>query len=202
LLPNEEITPSVLRVFTVSEGISRLWFPLPAYTPPGTYQGNVKIDSADYPITVDVDAEENLVLSPPQFTVVAAAGEQITANFSLANAGNVTCDIGKGQAVGLYDVEGAERAVGATFREPEVEGKDKMTRLMHHLAEEHAGIIRMQVHEGAGPIAPGEVRQLVVHLRFPDNMKTGRSYTGSWVLYNLACQIRVAVRGERGRSDK
>jgi len=201
-LPDGEISPSSLRVFNVTKGISRLWFPLPAYTRPGTYKGNVRIDSTDYPIAVEVEAYENLLLSPPHMNVVASPGEQMTAHLSLANGGNVPCQIGKAYAIGLYDVEGAERAVGATFREPDVEGKDKMSRLMDHLADEHAGIVRVQVHEGEGAIAPGEVRELALHLRFPDNMKPGRSYTGSWVLYNLAYQVRVAAHTERRKEHK
>lgn len=201
-LPNAEIPSSALRIFHVSAGIARLWFPLPPYTPAGTYKGTARIEEVDYPITVDVEADENLVLSPPEFKVVASPGEQIVTNFTLANAGNVTCDVGKGQAFGLFDVEGAERAVGAALRDPEAQGRDKMDRLMDRLADEHAGFVRVQIEEGDGPIRAGEVCELTVRLRFPDHMKPGRSYTGTWVLFNLAYQIRVTARAGQPKDEK
>ncbi len=201
-LPHSEISASALRVFTVSSGIFRLWFPLPPHTAPGTYEGNARIGSTDYPITVEVEAQENLVLSPSQLNVVANPGEQITAHFSLANAGNVACEMGSAHLVGLYDVEGMERAIGATFREPEAEGKDKAARLMDHLANEHGGVIRIHIEQGEGLIAPGEVRELVARLRFPDTMKPGRSYTGSWVMHNLVCQIHATGHGKKRKETQ
>lgn len=196
-----DVASSDLRVFHVSAGISRLWFPLPPYTPPGTYNGNVIIDGMEFPITIDVEPCENLVLSPPQLNVVAASGDHITTHFTLANAGNVTCDIGKGHAFGLFDVEGAERAVGATLRETAPSGHDKVNRLMDRLADEHAGFVRVQIEKGEGPIPAGDVRELTVRLRFPDNMKPNRAYTGTWVLFNLACQIHVLARSAQENAN-
>ncbi len=192
--PRGDLSSSDLRIFHVSAGISRLWFPLSPYTPPGTYNGGVTIGEAEFPITIDVEPYENLVLSPPQINVVASSGDHITTQFTLANAGNITCDIGKGHAFGLFDVEGAERAVGAALRDATPEGRDKVNRLMDHLADEHAGYVRAQIEKGEGAIGPGEVRELTVRLRFPDNMKPNRAYTGTWVLFNLACQVHVSAR--------
>jgi hypothetical protein len=191
-----EVPSSDLRIFHLSAGVSRLWFPLPPYTPPGTYDGSVTIGGVEFPITIDVEPHENLVLSPPQLNVMAAPGDYITTHFTLANAGNITCDIGKGHAFGLFDVEGAERAVGATLRDTTPEGRDKVNRLMDRLADEHAGFVRLQIEKGDGPIAAGEVRELTVRLRFPDNMKPNRAYTGTWVLFNLAYQLRVSARAQ------
>jgi hypothetical protein len=201
-LPNAEIPSSALRILPVSEGISRLWFKLPPYTPPGTYHGNVRIQETDYSISVDVEANENLVLSQSQLRVIARAGEQITAHFTLANAGNVTCDIGKGHGFGLFDVEGAERAVGAAFSQPEASGREKMDRLMDRLKEEHAGFVRVHIEEGAGSIRAGEMHELTVRFRFPDNMKPGRGYTGTWVFFNIALQVRVMAPAEHSKEIK
>lgn len=197
--PSGEVPSSGLRIFPVSAGISRLWFPLPPYTPPGTYYGNATVGEAEFSMTVDVEPYENLVLSPPQLNLVAASGDHITTHLTLANAGNITCDIGKAHAFGLFDVEGAERAVGATLRDETPEGRDKVNRLMDRLADEHAGFVRVQIEKGEGPIAAGETRQLTARMRFPDNMKPNRAYTGTWVLFNLAYQLRVSSHSQEAR---
>jgi hypothetical protein len=194
-LGNSSSEPN-LRVYQLGVGLSRLWFPLPPYTAPGSYSGEAVIDDSHFSVTVEVDENEHLVLSPPELKFAASAGDQQTTTLTLANVGNVVCTIGKGHAFGLFDVEGAERAVGASLRDDTAHGREKMDRLMDRMAEEHAGFVRVMIEEGDGPIAPGDVRQLQVRLRFPDNMKPGRIYTGTWVLFNLAYQIRVSARGE------
>jgi hypothetical protein len=191
-----EVSATALRVFRLSPGLARLWFSLPSYTPPGSYGGSAKIGGSDFRVAVDVDPNENLVLSPPELKIVATRSEKITTVLTLANAGNVVCDIRNTHAFGLFDVEGAERAVGAALRDSAVKGREKMDRLMDRFAEEHAGFVRVLIEEGSGPIAPGEVHELRVNLRFPDNMNAGRTYTGTWVLFNLAYQVRVRAEVE------
>jgi hypothetical protein len=191
-----QVAPQTLRVFRLSPGLARLWFSLPSYTPPGSYGGHARIGGSDFRIAVDVDPNENLVFSPPELKIVATRSEKITTLLTLANAGNVVCDIRNTHAFGLFDVEGAERAVGAALRDSAVKGREKIDRLMDSFAEEHAGFVRVLIEAGGGPIAPGEVHELHVTLRFPDNLKAGRTYTGTWVLFNLAYQVRVSANGE------
>jgi hypothetical protein len=198
-VPGLQSAAPTLRVFRLSPGLARLWFALPPYTPPGSYNGHAKIGASDFPVTVNVDSNENLVLSPPQLNIVASPSEQTLTHLTLANAGNVTCDIGNAQAFGLFDVEGAERAVGAALRDSAAQGREKLDRLMDSFAAEHAGFVRVLIEEGAGPIAPGEIHELSVRLRFPDNLKVGRKYTGSWVFFNLSYQVHVsATEPEKG----
>jgi hypothetical protein len=182
-----------LRIFRVSPGLARLWFSLPSYTPPGSYDGHARIGVAEFRVAVDIGANENLALSPPELRIIGTHSEKVTAHLTLANAGNVVCDVRNTHAFGLFDVEGAERAVGAALRDPAAKGREKIDRLMDNFAEEHAGFVRVLIEEGSGPIAPGEIRELRVVLRLPDNLKAGRSYTGTWVFFNLSYQVRVSA---------
>jgi hypothetical protein len=190
-----------LRLFRLSPGLARLWFSLPPYTPPGSYSGRAKIGSSNFPVTVSVDANEKLVLSPPQLNITANASAKMTTHLTLANAGNVVCEIRKAHAFGLFDVEGAERAVGAALRDAGAKGRDKVDRLMDSFAAEHAGIVKVAIEEGSGPIAPGEVRELRARLMFPDNMNAGRTYTGTWVFFNLSYQIRVTAENRKEEKE-
>jgi|SRR5215472_737692 len=199
-LPRVQAAGRALRVFRLSPGLVRLWFSLPPYTPPGSYSGHVRIGASHFPIAVSVDASERLVLSPPQLNVVASPSAKVTADLTLANTGNVVCDIRKTHVFGLFDVEGAERAVGAALRDAAARGRDKLDRLMDSFAAEHPGVVKVAVDEGGGPIAPGEIHQLRVRLTLPD-MKAGRTYTGTWVLFNLAYQIRVIAKNTKEEKE-
>jgi hypothetical protein len=182
-----------LRLFRVSPGLARLWFSLPSYTPPGSYEGHARIGGSEFRVAVDIGANENLALSPPELRIIGTRSEKVTAHLTLANAGNVVCDVRNTHAFGLFDVEGAERAVGAALRDPAAKGREKIDRLMDNFAEEHAGFVRVLIEEGSGPIAPGDVRELRVVLRLPDNLKASRNYTGTWVFFNLSYQVRVSA---------
>ena len=145
---------SALRVFRLSPGLARLWFSLPSYTPPGSYGGRAKIGASDFRVAVTVDANENLILSPPELKIIAGPSEKIPLYLTLANAGNVVCDIRNTHAFGLFDVEGAERAVGAALRDSDAKGREKIDRLMDNFADEHAGFVRVLLEEGSRPNCP------------------------------------------------
>jgi hypothetical protein len=200
-LPELQGAGSSLRLFRLSPGLARLWFSLPPYTQPGSYSGHARIGASNFPVAVSVDANENLVLSPTQLKIITSASAKITTHLTLANAGNVVCDIRKAHGFGLFDVEGAERAVGAALRDGAAQGREKLDRLMDSFAAEHAGVVKVAVEEGGGPIAPGEIHELRVRLTFPDNMKAGRTYTGTWVLFNLAYQIRVSAENRKEQKE-
>jgi hypothetical protein len=201
-LAEPQASRPALRLFRLSPGLARLWFSLPPYTPPGSYRGHAKIGSSNFPVAVSVDANEKLVLSPPQLNLAANASAKLVAHLTLANAGNVVCEIRKAHAFGLFDVEGAERAVGAALRDAGAHGREKLDRLMDSFAAEHAGIVKVAIEEGSGPIAPGEVRELRARLMLPDNMKAGRTYTGTWVFFNLSYQIRVTAENRKEENRK
>jgi hypothetical protein len=201
-LPGTKSAGPALRLFRLSPGIARLWFSLPSYTPPGLYSGQAKIGASNFPVAVSVDAHEKLVLSPPHLNLIAGASAKMTTQLTLANAGNVVCDIRKAHAFGLFDEEGAERAVGAALRQTTARGRDKLDHLMDSFAAEHAGVVKVVVEEGGGPIAPGEIHELRLRLTFPDNMKAGRTYTGTWVLFNLSHQIRVTDENRDESKEK
>jgi hypothetical protein len=200
-LADAQAARPALRLFRLSPGLARIWFSLPPYTPPGSYSGRAKIGSSNFPVAVSVDANERLVLSPPQLNITANASGKMTTHLTLANAGNVVCEIRKAHAFGLFDVEGAERAVGAALRDAGAQGRDKVDRLMDSFAAEHAGMVKVAIEEGSGPIAPGEVRELRARLMFPDNMKAGRTYTGTWVFFNLSYQIRVTAENRKEEKE-
>ena len=73
-----------------------------------------------------------LRLSPRGWSWAAGRASGVAATVLAANLGNADCVIREVNAVGLFDVEGAERAIGRTFRSADAEGG----RILERLAEE------------------------------------------------------------------
>ena len=175
---------------------SRLHLSLPQSTPPGIYKGSAEFGGKAYPVEVQVEPYYNLALSPRQLIVSAKPGEKVHVDLVLANSGNVVCDIGKTYVFGLYDIHGADSAIGAAFRQTESTGEKRADRLVEALSEGHGGMVRIQVEEGSGPIAPGEVRPLRLNLHFPGGLKPGHTYSGTLPIENLRYYTKVRVIGD------
>ncbi len=196
--------PLALHPIPAGTSATRLRLVLPESTPPGTYKGKVQIGDSEYPILADVEPYPHLLLSPDRLWLQAAAGSETEVDLTLVNAGNVTCDVGKAYAFGLFDEDGLDRGIAAAFQEDAAQGRGRIDRLADELAEGHGGIVRVLIQEGAGPVAPGELRNLRLKLRFPDRLKPGHNYFGTWSLYNLVYSVEVQATGQKEprRSDE
>jgi hypothetical protein len=174
-------------------------------------------------VVIEVEPEVELQLVPDQLALRAAPGDRPTVALTLVNAGNVPAAVRRTHAVGLFATGGVERALHRTYVElrggPAGKGDDAggeggpraraarpaerpVDRLFELLGEEHGGLLRLTVEEGAGDVAPGERRELRVTLAVPDDLRRGRTYTGTWALHDLRYHVRLVVEdGEAGRDD-
>ena len=206
--------PLAARAFRV-EGDMVLQMSLPARTPPGTYEGTIEVDGEERGVVIEVDPEVELQLVPDQLTLHGAPGERITAELTLANAGNVAVEIRSTYAVGLFATGGVERALHRVYMEAARDTPDDETgakgpedrpvdRLFGHLAQEHGGLLRASVDEGAGTIDPGETRSLRLTFAIPERLARGRTYTGTWALHDLRYYIRLVVSdsSEHGEGER
>lgn len=193
--------PLALQTEPIGSAATRLRFVLPESTPPGTYEGTVEIDGANYPVVVEVEPHPYLVVSPRQLVVQVEAGKETSVEVTLVNSGNVPCEIDKVYAFGLFDVEGAERAIGVALRDSSEEGRSRLDRLLDEAADNHAGLVRVAVREGQGSIEPGEVRNVRATLRFSDRLKPGHVYGGTWPMLNLRYSVQVQVSGTPPAKD-
>ncbi len=182
-----------LQTVPLSSFASRLRFSLPESTPPGAYEGSVQIGNETYPVVVEVEPHPQLFISPRQLIIQAVPGQEITMNLSLGNSGNMPCDIRKGYAFGLFEVNGLDRAIGAALGQAPEEGRTRLDRLIDEAADNHGGSVRVNVQEGAGVLEPGDLRDLTVTLRFTDRLKPEHTYWGTWPLYNLRYYVKVFV---------
>jgi hypothetical protein len=188
--------PLALSAVDMGAGVSRLHLSIPRSTPPGDYSGSAELAGKVYPVEVHVEPHAYLSLSPRQLVLTGHAGEQLRADLTLANCGNVSCEIGKTHTFGLYDIEGVERGIGAAFLQTGDRGGSRAEHLLEKLAAGHGGLVHAELTKG-GPIAPGEVRQLELALRLPGDLSAGHTYSGVWALENLRYFIKVRATRKR-----
>lgn len=176
---------------SVAQGATRLRMAVAHNTVPGTYKGTAEVGDETYPVEIQVEPYIHLSVSPRQLLIEASAGQELNEDLIVANTGNVPVDIGVTYAFGLYDVQGAERGIGQAFRQAESDGRSRLDQLLDGLAEGHAGTVRLRVEDGAGPIAPGEVRPIRLDMRMPAGLQAGHTYSGTLPLYNLRYYVKV-----------
>jgi hypothetical protein len=187
-----EAEPIVARASRI-EGDMVLQMTLPPRTPPGTYEGTVELDGEQSPVVVEVEPEIELVLVPDQLTLRGAPGDRVQAELTIANAGNVAVEIRRAHGIGIFAEEGLERSLHRAYRDERPEGVRRIDYLADLLAEEHGGIVRVGVEEGAGDLEPGETRELRVSFHLPADLKPGHTYTGTWPLHDLRYYVRLLI---------
>jgi hypothetical protein len=195
-LPRQKPEPLVVQTAPAGATASRLRFSLPEETPPGTYRGTLQFGGQRYPAVVEVEPHPHLLISPSQLSLQAAPGEEVEIALTIVNDGNVEYEVPRAHGFGLFDVTGVERAIGATLRDSEKNGLERINRLADEVADGHGGLVRVNIKEGAGSIAPGKLSNLRVALRLPKQLKAGQTYSGTWPLLNLRYYVRIYVSNQ------
>ena len=166
---------------------------LPQSTRPGEYRGTVRAGGREEEIALHVEPRIRLRLSPRGLILGGRAGEHVAATVFAANLGNTSFVIREVNAVGLFDVEGAERAIGRTFRRTDSDGGRIIERLAEELEQGYGGLAKLTVDAGAGDLGPGEARELALTFHLPDGLRPGRVYEGAWALPAVNYMVRVEV---------
>jgi hypothetical protein len=170
-------------------GDSELRLRLPAGTPPGTYTGEATLDGKPQRVRLQVEPLLRLTVEPRQSHLSAQPGSEVEFICVVANDGNVPFDIPKADTFDLDDAVAQDRALGRTLRAKLPEGEHPMDHLFDVLRDAHGGEASIAIRAGAGPLVPGDSRDLTCVLRVPASAQAGRSYFGSWQLGNVAHMV-------------
>ena len=187
----EQLAP--VRATEIGAGASHLLVSLGKTTPPGTYEGRVKVGDAEYPVVAEVEPLPSLQFSPPTIRLETASGKEEQAHVSVLNDGNVALEIAGAYSFGLFTDEGVELAFASAFREETARGQARFDRFVESVADQHGGFVRVRVAEGSGVLEPGDVRSLGLVFRFPEGLEGGRSYGGALTVQGVSLSVRVTV---------
>ncbi|MFN8571260.1 MAG: hypothetical protein U0132_04330 [Gemmatimonadaceae bacterium] len=173
---------------------------LPADTPPGTYVGEATIDGDAHRLQVRVEPVVKISIEPKQSMLAATGSAPVEFGFVIANEGNVPFTVPETDTFDLDDGVAQDKALGRSLRTPLATGAHAIDAYFDQLRDAHGGEARVRVQSGAGPLVPGEHRQLRCVVDTPPTAKSGRSYVGSWQLGNTAHTVLVETRATKGSS--
>ncbi len=189
-----ETTVFRARVSPFGREASEVRLRLPRETPPGTYKGKAPVAGKNRDIVVEVESVVRLRAHPARTVLSAKPGSKAEFSVTLLNVGNVPCEVPKSGEFDLDEVGAPDRALGRALRAKLGEGESRVERLFEDLRASHGGEARLAVTGGAGVLEPGESRELSSQLEVPASVQSGRVYSGTWQIANVAHRIIVEVK--------
>lgn len=176
-----------------NKGVASVRLQLPRSTPPGTYRGTIQVGDREHTMVVDVEPHTRLRIYPKRTSMQAHPGEKASLDLTIVNGGNISCEVPKVSAFGLFEKDGLERAVGYALRAELEDGERRIDRLLEESREGYGGVVKLQVQDGAGELKPGDACELHGVLHIPTQLRHGRFYSGTWSLHNLNYLIEITT---------
>lgn len=198
-LPGYDIMPSLLgQMERAGTNATFLRLVLPDDTPPGDYNGTVRLDETEHAVQLHVNGEPQLRFGRSVITVEGAVGSDIPISTLVTNVGNVPVTISRAGAVGLFEVDGITRRIHDGLRDSRLEGAGRLGRILDGLSESDGGLARIAIKKGSGKLDTGSGRPIEAMLRLDGRAKPGVTYQGVWSLHGAETSIRVTVSEEGG----
>jgi hypothetical protein len=161
---------------------------------PGMYAAELRVDGGVRRLTVAIDPLVRLTVDPPVLRLAGEAGTPMRSSIVLANQGNVAAELPDHGAVGVYEVNGVETAIGRAYRSDTEDGLQTISRFIQELRSGYGGLVKLRLG-GAGALAPGKARNVEVTATLSERVRAGHVYTGVWSLLNLNYAVRIEVGG-------
>jgi hypothetical protein len=168
-------------------------------TPPGDYTVMLELaDGGQREAHVLVEARPRLRVSPGALRLEGPPGGAASARLLIENRGNVGVTIGEALVTGVFDDDGIETALASTYRLDTDDVSKIVGNVFARLREAHGGLLRLRVTEGAGEIAPGERRLLVLETTLSSKLRRGHGYHGVLEIgqHGIAVELRIGGSNE------
>ena len=170
---------------------------IPASTPPGTYNGTIRIGDTIHDLAVEVEPFVQLRFIPATLVLRGAAGSSVPRGFTLFNTGNTAISLREVHAFGVFDVNGIDDAFGQTFRAELKPRERRLDLFAEALAKGHGGLVRVRIHKGAGKVLPATANQIEATFRLADRMRAGRTYAGTFSIDYAPYGVRIETTARR-----
>jgi hypothetical protein len=165
---------------------------MPPTTPPGRYEGIVRLGQAKRPVVIEVPETPRLRLLPNEVSLTAATGEEVRASVVAINSGNVDIELPGTPELLFFQSPGLDREPGRAF-EVRVPGLDPVFARTDELTVSTAAVAQVVLLEGAGTLAPGDERTLEIAVRVDADAAPGLRYFGEWDFVDVTFALILDV---------
>jgi hypothetical protein len=161
-------------------------------TPPGTYLGGVALEDREVPVVIDVEPREDLRFIPTSLSIAVTPGRTVEAEITIVNTGNVGLDLRNEHTFCVFDTSGIDQAFFVALTDQNMNGGQRLERLMDELSVSHGGLVRLRL-KGGTMIPPGEAKKIQMALECSHRLRPGHTYSGAWSLRNFQYSIQLTV---------
>jgi hypothetical protein len=175
------LQPVPVRMSVAGHGTqrTRLRLRLDPATPPGRYEGEVKLGGLARPVSIEVLPDVKLDIRPAPVVVDAALGREQTATVAFENRGNVplTIDVSGSYPLAREAPVAADR-LAATGQDgnPLAAILDKLTGREPSPALVPFGVIELAMPGGPAALAPGATLAAPISLKLPEHLSASARY--------------------------
>lgn len=173
----------------------RMRLRLAPHTPPGHYKVELEFAGGQrQELSVAVESRPRLHVVPGTLRLAGAPGGAASAWLALENRGNEPLNIGEALFCGLFDNGGIEAALAAVYRLETDNLNEVIATGFGRLRQAHGGLLKLRVREGAGTLAPGERRQVLIRATLSTRLAPGHGYHGTFEFgpHRIAVQVQVS----------
>jgi len=172
-------------------------------TPPGEYTAVLELaDGGSRDVTVSVQPRPRLRVVPSDVRLEGPPGGAVSARLLLENRGNVPVAIGDALVTGVFDDDGIETALASTYRMDTDEVNKIVGNVFARLREAHGGLLRLRVAEGAGDLAPGERRVLLLETTLGAKLRPGHGYHGLLKIGEHGISVHLRIDGKANAKEQ
>jgi hypothetical protein len=188
-----EVQPARARVVRSRGGRgARLRVRMPPTTPPGRYEGTLRLGKAKRPVVIEVPETPRLRLLPNEVSLTAATGEEVRTSVIAINSGNVEVELPEAPELRFFQSPGLDRDPGRVF-EVRVPGLDPVFARTDELQLSTAPVAQVVLLEGAGAMAPGDERRLEIAVTVDADAKPAMRYFGEWQFADVTFALILDV---------
>jgi hypothetical protein len=192
--------PTTARVFVRLDPHERSRTPVQVHVhetvPPGTYTGELFCGSQKEPVVIHVLENESLDINPTSLSISGSSEQRVNLRIFVTNRGNVTYALRETDIVYLEERKEIRRSLTAALRDAGHTGYEKfLDRFVGELAATGVNPAAAKVRSENANIHPGEVREVKIELRLPDNLKKNRLYAGKLTFKNAQLLLEVECIG-------